>query len=141
MPKDARRQRGFSLIELLLVVAIIGIVASIAVPRLMGARAAAQQAAAVSALRTLYSTQLSYASTNGRYGRLFELNQLNNGNFGEQAGPTLRRQGYVFQTVPTVPSDAQLARGFTIAATGQYPDGTLAIFTVDETGVISQISP
>jgi len=135
-------QRGFSLIELLIVVAIIGIVSALAIPSLIGARAAAQEAAAVSCLRTIHSSETAMKVSLGRYARISELNQLYNGDLGTMAGPTLKRQGYTFQTIPTSPSDAQLANSFRIAASGKGPDGvTPFIFLIDESGIISQISP
>jgi len=60
---SAPRNRGFSLIELLIVIAIILIVAAIAVPNLMRARMSANEAAAVSSLRTVSSAQVTYAAT------------------------------------------------------------------------------
>ncbi len=58
-----RNNRGFSLIELLIVVAIILIIAAIAAPSFLHARIAANESATVGALRTLNTAQVSYNST------------------------------------------------------------------------------
>lgn len=60
-----KNHRGFSLIELLIVIVVIGIVAVIAIPNLLSARRAANEGSAVSALRTLYSANVSYAASAG----------------------------------------------------------------------------
>ena len=69
-----KKQKGFSLIELLIVVAIILIIAAIAIPNLIRSKMAANEASAVASLRTLNTAEVTYNNTYpGAFGNLTSL--------------------------------------------------------------------
>ena len=74
-----KKQTGFSLIELLIVVAIILIIAAIAIPNLIAARMSANEASAVQSVRTIQSSETAYATTYPAVGFSANLSDLSDG--------------------------------------------------------------
>jgi len=112
-----RQRRGFSLIELLIVIAIILIIVTVALPKLNKARMFAQETAALKAVQTLNTAQIQYNSTFGRFAvSLTELGPPNSGAANASAADLISgdlagglKQGYKF-TMQGSPS------GYTITA-------------------------
>jgi len=81
-----QKNKGFSLIELLIVVAIILIIAAIAIPNYLNARLRADESAAVGALRTLNTAQITYNSTYPTVGYSSTLTNLGDGGTSTNCG-------------------------------------------------------
>jgi type IV pilus assembly protein PilE len=137
-----KQQSGFSLIELLLVVVIIGIIAALGVPALQKGIRAAENGSAFAVMRTIGSTQMNFYSTNNRFARLGELNSVLSNALGTVAGNEVNRGRYTFAMVPAAPSDVQLRDTYTITATLNVTGSdTLYKYQIDQSGKIIRIFP
>ena len=139
--KMNQRQQGFSLIELLLVVAIISIISAIAVPNLLASKRAANEGSALSSLRTITSAEATYQATTGAgsYGNLSDLNLAGLVD-SALSGSTIAtpKSGYAFAATPEVATPK--AQYLSTASTSK-PNGVSATgsrnFASDATGVIT----
>ncbi|HEX6125480.1 MAG TPA: type II secretion system protein [Pyrinomonadaceae bacterium] len=136
-----RSEQGFSLIEVLLVVVIIGIVAAMAVPAFQKGLWAAENGSAFSTMRTIASTQMTFYTQNSRFGRLAEINAILGNGAGTVVGDKLVKGRYVFEMTPASPTDSELATEYYITATRDVAGDARYQYEMDQTGLITQIYP
>lgn len=135
-----KREKGFSLIELLLVVTIVGLIAAIAVPYLQKAVGRAQNGNAYASLKTLTKAQLSFYSNKGRYARLDELNAIEGDTLGVTIGNTLRRGVFTLAMSPAAPTDAELLDNFQVIATkAATVSNTPCVLSIDASGFVEDV--
>lgn len=140
-----KSSQGFSLIELLIVVVITGILAGVALPNLVTSRRAANEASAISSLRTISNAEAAYLFSfgAGQYGTLAQLN--NAALIDSQIGVAPnRKHRYLFELTVITGTATQTA-GYNARARPQHHTNVDPIggagtrdFGTNETGVIYQ---
>jgi len=134
-------QQGFSLIELLLVVAIIGIISAIAVPNLLASKRAANEGSAIASVRSITSAQATFHATTGAglYGSLANLNIAGLVD-SKLSGITIAapKSGYAFAAAAdaTTPDAQYLTTASTSQPSGVTATGTRN-FASDASGVVT----
>jgi type IV pilus assembly protein PilA len=134
-----KHKNGFSLIELLIVVVLIGIIVAIAIPNLVSSRRAANEGSAASSIRTTHGAQVTYSSTAGAGNYAPDMATLGTTSMIDSNLAAGTKSGYLFFTAAaasTGTTPATFAIGSTPTITSGLQQTGSRNFACDQSGVI-----
>jgi prepilin-type N-terminal cleavage/methylation domain-containing protein len=123
-----RSQAGFSLVELLIVIAIIGILAAVAIPQFLETLKSGRETAVIKTLETIHTNQATYLGRRQRFATLKELSEdaLLDSSYANNSPVN----GYIYQIAPEVTADKYCVQATRVSDSTASRD-----FNIDQSGI------
>ena len=126
-----KKEKGFTLVELLIVLLIIGVIAQLAIPHLIQSKQAGNEGSAINTVRSVMTAEILYSTTTGA-GKYGDLTALRNGLLVDSVVGSATKDGYSF-SIALGASDTTFSVG---ARPNNYATTGIRSFMGDESGII-----